>query len=78
VLQPGSGLESADRAAVNAAVANGEAVLHPELAFDAARIAGEMGGAWLIEVPYREPERPPASILVMRSEAGWRLREMFG
>ncbi|WP_308796328.1 serine/threonine-protein kinase [Agromyces silvae] len=78
VLQPGSGLDSADRALM-AAVQTGDAdAPPPELAPDGARVTGEMGGAWLVEMPYREPEREPASVLVMRSEAGWRLREIFG
>jgi hypothetical protein len=76
VLQPGSGIDAADRVALVAAQ-GGEPGSRPEFALDAARVTGEMGGAWLVEVPYRDDERQPASVLVMRSEAGWRLREIF-
>jgi hypothetical protein len=78
VVQPGSALEAADHRAMAGAQAGDADGPDPGYAFDGARVAGEMGGAWLIEMPYTEPEREPASILMMRSEAGWRLREIFG
>ncbi|WP_157008677.1 hypothetical protein [Agromyces laixinhei] len=75
VLQPGSALESADLAAMSAARDGGEvpAKLDPSRA----AILTEMGSAVLVTVPYAVGEREPASLLVMRGEAGWRLREIF-
>ena len=40
-------------------------------------LVADMGSAVLLEVPYADAEREPASLLMMRSEAGWRLRELF-
>ncbi|WP_127793380.1 hypothetical protein [Agromyces sp. LHK192] len=76
VSQPGSALEAADRSAVLEA-RNGVEIAVPEFDVAAAVTTGEMGAAWLVSVPYRDQERRTASILVMRSEAGWRLREIF-
>jgi hypothetical protein len=78
LVQSGSALETADRGAMAAAQAGHLDDARPGYAFDASRIIGEMGGASLVEVPYSDGKREPASILVMRSEAGWRLREIFG
>ncbi|MDR5700144.1 serine/threonine-protein kinase [Agromyces aerolatus] len=78
VVQPGSGLESADRDALTTARDGNAPDGRPEFDVESAKATGEMGDAWLVQVPYRSPERPPASVLVMRSEAGWRLREIFG
>jgi hypothetical protein len=80
VLQPGSGIDEADRVAMLAAQGGdhrgGDA--DSAFTFDAAHVTGRMGDAWLVEVPHTDGERQPASVLVMRSEAGWRLREIFG
>jgi hypothetical protein len=77
VVQPGSAIETDDRAAMVAA-REGDGV--PPLDYDLDRITltAEMGSAVLVSVPFMTAEREPASILVMRSEAGWRLREIFG
>jgi hypothetical protein len=40
-------------------------------------VRAEMGDAVLIGVTRATPEREPASLLVVRGEAGWRLREIF-
>lgn len=76
VVQPGSAIETDDRAALVAA-REGDGV--PSLDYDLDRITltAEMGSAVLVSVPFATAEREPASILVMRSEAGWRLREIF-
>ncbi|RXZ67613.1 protein kinase [Agromyces albus] len=76
VVQPGSAIETDDRAAMVAA-REGDGV--PPLDYDLDRITltTEMGSALLVSVPFTSAEREPASILVMRSEAGWRLREIF-
>jgi hypothetical protein len=76
VVQPGSAAESADRAALIAARDGGEP---PEVEFDlsAITVTTEMGGAVLVSAP-RAAEREPASLLMVRGEAGWRLREIFG
>jgi len=77
VVQPGSVAESEDRAALTAAREGGTP---PDVEFDVAAITvtTEMGGAVLVTAPRRSAEREPASLLVVRGEAGWRLREIFG
>ena len=76
VVQPGSAIESADRAKMLAA-RDGDAP--PDDGFDLAtvQVTAEMGDAVLIGVTRATPEREPASLLVVRGEAGWRLREIF-
>jgi eukaryotic-like serine/threonine-protein kinase len=76
VVQPGSAIESADRAKMLAA-REGDAP--PDDGFDLAtvQVTAEMGDAVLIGVTRATPEREPASLLVVRGEAGWRLREIF-
>jgi eukaryotic-like serine/threonine-protein kinase len=76
VVQPGSAIESADRAKM-LAVRDGDAP--PDDGFDLAtvQVTGEMGDVVLIGVMRATPEREPASLLVVRGEAGWRLREIF-
>lgn len=75
ILQPGSAAEAAEVAAMGIARDGGDA----PPAFDAsgAAVTAEMGSAVLVTVPYASGEREPASLLVMRGEAGWRLREIF-
>ncbi|WP_146184958.1 hypothetical protein [Agromyces badenianii] len=75
VLQPGSASESDDVAAMATARDGGESMP----AFDTTRVAvtAQMGAAALVSVPYAAGEREPASLLVMRGETGWRLREIF-
>lgn len=76
IVQPGSAAEADEVAAMGVARDGGDA----PAAFDPAGIAvtAEMGSAVLVAVPYATGEREPASLLVMRGEAGWRLREIFG
>lgn len=76
VDQPGSAIERADRGQL-ASAREGEAPERPEYDLDGLSVAAEMGDAVLLHVPYAAAEREPASLLVMRSEAGWRLRELF-
>jgi hypothetical protein len=75
VVQPGSAIEASDRAAL-AAAREGEAVA--PTVFDPAtvEVVAEMGGAVLVRARVA-PEREPASLLMVRGEAGWRLREVF-
>ncbi|MGW4930492.1 hypothetical protein ACWEOH_15205 [Agromyces sp. NPDC004153] len=75
VVQPGSAIEASDRAALVAA-RDGEAL--PPTDFDPAtlEVVAEMGGAVLVRAR-ATPEREPASLLMVRGEAGWRLREVF-
>ncbi len=78
VLQPGSTSESDDVGAMTAAREGGE--LPPAFDTKAITVAAEMGSAVLLTVNYAADagaERQPASLLVMRGEAGWRLREIF-
>ena len=76
VLQRGSAIETEDRAALLAARDGAPA---PAVAFDASEavVTVEMGDAVLIAISRAGPEREPASLLVVRGEAGWRLREIF-
>ena len=75
VVQPGSAIEASDRAAL-AAAREGEA--EAPTVFDPAtvEVVAEMGGAVLVRARVA-PEREPASLLMVRGEAGWRLREVF-
>src|SRR5690606_10127208 len=76
VLQRGSAIETEDRAAMLAARDGAGA---PSIVFDASEavVTVEMGDAVLIAISRAGPEREPASLLVVRGEAGWRLREIF-
>lgn len=76
VAQPGSAIEAHDRAALVAA-REGEELPSIDYDLDGITSTAEMGSAVLVSVPFATAEREPASILVMRSEAGWRLREIF-
>jgi hypothetical protein len=76
VVQAGSAIEAEDRAALIAARDGAE---HPAMGYDLDHLAvsAEMGSAVLVTVPFTDVEREPASLLLMRGEAGWRLRELF-
>ncbi|MCD5347234.1 hypothetical protein [Agromyces sp. S2-1-8] len=76
VDQPGSALDRSDREAL-ARAREGEVPEVPGFALDQLSVSAEMGDAVLLELPYADPQREPASLLVMRGEAGWRLRELF-
>jgi len=73
VVQPGSALERNDQARLSDETP-AEAAGYD---LDAVTVAGTMGGAVLLRVPVVGVEREPASLLMIRSEAGWRLREIF-
>ncbi|MGX5695333.1 hypothetical protein ACWKWP_03975 [Agromyces soli] len=75
VVQPGSALEAEDAAALAAGIDH--RAERPEFDLGAITVQGEMGQAVLLRVPYHDAERQPASLLMVRSEAGWRLRELF-
>ncbi|HEY9366392.1 MAG TPA: hypothetical protein VIP55_07150 [Agromyces sp.] len=75
-VQPGSAAEADEVAAMGVARDGGD--VPPALDASGAAVAAEMGSAVLVTVPYATGEREPASLLVMRGEAGWRLREFFG
>ena len=74
VAQPGSPIESADRLALSEAR---EGAAAPVTRFDPATIevTAEMGAAVIVRAA--APGREPASLLMVRGEAGWRLREVF-
>ncbi len=76
VLQPASAIEAQDRAAMLIARDGGAG---PDVGFDLTtlQVSSEMGDAVLATVTRATPEREPASLLVVRGEAGWRLREIF-
>ena len=76
VAQPDSAIERADLALL-AQARSGVAVPVDEFALDTITVTAEMGSAVLVAVPYVDAQREPASLLVMRGEAGWRLRELF-
>jgi hypothetical protein len=76
VVQPGSTIEASDRLALSAAREGaGTAVTR----FDptTVEVTAEMGAAVLVRAA-TAPGREPASLLMVRGEAGWRLREVFG
>lgn len=73
LVQPGSALERSDLARI----AGEQPVEQAPYDLDAVAVVGTMGGAVLLEVPISGAEREPASLLMIRSEAGWRLREIF-
>lgn len=73
IAQPGSPIATRDRATIDgAAEADGS---EPDLG--SISLTADLGDAALLTVPWVEAEREPASLLMMRSEAGWRLREWF-
>jgi hypothetical protein len=76
VAQPGSAIESTDRTRMLAAR---DGAVPPDDAFDltTVQVTAEMGDAVLIGVTRATPQRQPVSLLVVRGEAGWRLREIF-
>jgi hypothetical protein len=73
VEQPGSSIEARDRAAIDSGLAIGES----DADLDAITLVADLGDAVVLSVPSVGGEREPASLLLMRSEAGWRLREWF-
>ena len=73
VEQPGSPIEARDRAAIDA----GPAAADSDADLDAITLVADLGDAVVLSVPSVAGEREPASLLMMRSEAGWRLREWF-
>ncbi len=75
VAQPGSPIEASDRLALSTARDGAEV---PVTRFDPATIevVAEMGAAVLVRAA-AAPGREPASLLMVRGEAGWRLREVF-
>jgi hypothetical protein len=75
IEQPGSPIEARDRAALEQGAEVGSAEF--DLDLDAISLVADLGDAVVVSVPARAGEREPASLLMMRSEAGWRLREWF-
>ncbi|AYF99179.1 hypothetical protein [Protaetiibacter intestinalis] len=71
VDQPGSAALAADRAAVQALRDGGESTA-PAADPRGARIVERLGDSVLVEIG---PETAPASLLLMRGEAGWRIRD---
>ncbi len=73
VAQPGSPIEARDRAAI----VRGDAAVESEPDLDALTVVADLGDAVVVSVPDVAGQREPASLLMMWSEAGWRLREWF-
>lgn len=76
VVQPGSALEADDLALL--ALEPGQRPDPVRYDLSGITVQGAMGQAVLLQVPMQDAERQPASLLMVRSEAGWRLRELFG
>ncbi len=74
LVQPGSAIEASDWHSMIAARDGGPEV--PELDPEYVEVVAEMGAAVLVRVA-AAGQTEPASLLMVRSEAGWRLREMF-
>ena len=60
-----------------AAIVRGDAVTESAPDLDAISVVADLGDAVVVSVPDVAGEREPTSLLMMRSEAGWRLREWF-
>jgi hypothetical protein len=75
VDQPGSAIEAADRDAL-ALARDGSASASPRFDPVSIELAADMGGAVLLHAQ-TAGEREPASLLMVRGEAGWRLRDVF-
>lgn len=71
VDQQGSAALALDRAAI-VALRAGEEATYPHAELGEARVIERLGAGALIEVG---PQTHPASLLLMRSEAGWRIRD---
>ncbi|MGR0320321.1 hypothetical protein [Agromyces sp. ZXT2-3] len=70
--QPGSPIEARDLASMASETAGNT----PQADLAAIAVAADLGDAVVLSVPGADG-REPASLLMMRSEAGWRLREWF-
>lgn len=73
VDQPGSPIDARDRALIEQGTADPLSTAD----LDAITVVADLGDAVVLAVPDVAAEREPASLLIMRSEAGWRLREWF-
>jgi hypothetical protein len=71
VDQQGSSALTADRAAIQQ-LRDGDEADYATAKADQARLVERLGDSALVEVG---PETAPASLLLMRSEAGWRIRD---
>jgi hypothetical protein len=71
VDQQGSSALTADRAAIQQ-LRDGDEADYATAEADAARLVERLGDSALVEVG---PQTAPASLLLMRSEAGWRIRD---
>lgn len=77
IEQPGSAILDADRRAIIAAQ-NGEQIDELPRTWQAEiRVTGTMGEAVLLSIDALPGDNEPASALIVRGEAGWRLREIF-
>lgn len=74
VVQPGSALESADLERLASGQHGADAASYD---LGSLTVGGTMGAAVLLDLVHDDAERQPASLLMVRSEAGWRLREIF-
>lgn len=70
VVQPGSAAERDDRSAIEALVESGEQPI--PISGEGARLVERLGGSALVALA---PDSDPASVLLMRTEAGWRVRD---
>lgn len=76
LVQDGSPVAATDRAAIE----DGTAADGYDYAGAAVELVQRWGAAALVSVApdrARTPKSEPASLLMVRSEAGWRLREVF-
>lgn len=78
VVPAGSALMAADRARIDATQRDGAAAERLAAPADL-RVVQELGGAVLLEASFPEavPQTAAASLLIVRSEAGWRLRDLL-
>ncbi len=85
VVQPGSAMESSDRTELQAGATIASASSRDFRSYDVSLIE-RMGDAALLALTpgaapagtgREPPQTKPASLLIVRGEAGWRLRELF-
>ncbi|AMB58560.1 hypothetical protein [Microterricola viridarii] len=77
VLDTGGPLAAADAADIRQAQLDGTVLLPDPYDLDALGLVEQNGGAALIALRGAGAKTKPASLLMIRGEAGWRLRELF-
>jgi hypothetical protein len=75
VDQPGSQAADADLALVRALQGGGEASDDAVIPVGDIAIVERLGDTVLLDLGAEKPDSEPASVLIIRTEAGWRIRD---